>query len=94
MRSEVKQRIASLRKENYSYAFIGNTLHISPNTVKSICRRNGYEAFGKRKTKAEKILPNLCKHCGRPLDNTAGQKKNFCSDKCRIEWWKEARRKK
>ena len=57
MRSEVKQRIASLRKENYSYAFIGNMLHISPNTVKSICRRNGYEAFGKRKTKAEKALP-------------------------------------
>lgn len=46
MRSEVKQRIASLRKENYSYAFIGRTLHLSPNTVKSICRRNGYEAFG------------------------------------------------
>lgn len=37
MRSEVKQRIASLRKENYSYAFIGRTLHLSPNTVKSIC---------------------------------------------------------
>ena len=73
MRSEVKQRIASLRKENYSYAFIGKTLHLSPNTVKSICRRNGYEAFGKRKTKAEKALPNQCKHCGRPLDNTAGQ---------------------
>ena len=29
MRSEVKQRIASLRKENYSYSFIGNMLHIS-----------------------------------------------------------------
>ena len=94
MRPETKQRIASLRKENYSYAFIGNTLHISPNTVKSICRRNGYEEFGKRKTKAEKSLPNLCRYCGRPLNNTAGQKKNFCSDKCRIEWWKEARRKK
>lgn len=56
MRSEVKQRIASLRKENYSYAFIGRTLHLSPNTVKSICRRNGYEAFGKRKKR-------LKKHC-------------------------------
>ena len=44
--------------------------------------------------KAEKALPNLCKHCGRPLDNTAGQRKSFCSDKCRIEWWKADRRKK
>ena len=56
MRPETKQRIASLRKENYSYAFIGNTLHISPNTVKSICRRNGYEALENEKQR----LKNHC----------------------------------
>ena len=37
-----KQTIETLRKENYSYACIAKTLGLSPNTVKSICRRNGY----------------------------------------------------
>ena len=36
-----KQTIETLRKENYSYACIAKTLGLSPNTVKSICRRNG-----------------------------------------------------
>ena len=38
------QRIAELRQQNYSYSFIGKVLSLSPNTVKSICRRKNFDA--------------------------------------------------
>ena len=43
------QRIAELRQQNYSYSFIGKVLSLSPNTVKSICRRKNFDASGPRK---------------------------------------------
>ena len=52
---DLNQRIAELRQQNYSYRFIGDALALSPNTVKSICRRQHYDAVGPRKTKAEKL---------------------------------------
>jgi len=85
-----KQRIAELRQLNYSYRFIGDTLSLSPNTVKSICRREHFQAFGPRKTKAEKQNAPLCKNCHRLL--TGGRSdRSFCSEKCRSEWWKNNR---
>ena len=93
MRLKDKQIIANLRRENYSYACIGRVLGMSANTVKSICRRNGYSATQKYKTKSDKKSLVVCKNCGAVLDNSRGQKKNFCSDSCRIEWWKNARKK-
>ena len=80
-----KQAIEALRKENYSYACIAKTLGLSPNTVKSICRRNGYVPKQEFKTKAEKSVLQICKNCS--------HKKYFCCDACRIEWWKNVRRK-
>lgn len=94
MLQKEKRIIANLRHENYSYACIGRKLGISPNTVKSICRRNGYRTAQRYKTKTEKESLTLCKNCGAILDCAHGQKKSFCSKKCRIEWWKNARRKK
>lgn len=88
-----KRIIANLRRENYSYACIGRVLGLSSNTVKSICRRNGYQPTQRYKTKSDKASLVVCKNCGTILDNTRGQKKNFCSDACRIEWWKNARKK-
>ena len=40
------ERIAEMRLQNYSYSFIGRVLNLSPNTVKSICRRQGFPANG------------------------------------------------
>ena len=88
-----KQAIESLRQENYSYACIAKTLGLSPNTVKSVCRRNGYIPKQKFKTKAEKNVLQVCKNCGRILDCSNSRKKNFCCDECRIEGWKNARKK-
>lgn len=88
-----KQAIEALRKENYSYACIAKTLGLSPNTVKSIYHRNGYVPKQEFKTKAEKSVLQICKNCGRILDCSNSHKKYFCCDACRIEWWKNARRK-
>ena len=84
------EQIAALRQENYPYSFIGRELGLSPNTVKSVCRRKGFGATGLRKTKAEKLNAPICRYCHKIFDGRKGQ--NFCSEFCRIEWWK-ARRK-
>ena len=44
------EQIAALRQENYPYSFIGRELGLSPNTVKSVCRRNGFDTIGSIKT--------------------------------------------
>lgn len=90
--SELKQRIAELRQQNYSYRFIGDALSMSPNTVKSICRRKHFDAIGPRKTKAEKQRTSICKNCYRTLDQDGRKNRLFCSDSCRTEWWKHNRR--
>ena len=86
------QRIAELRQQNYSYSFIGKVLSLSPNTVKSICRRCGFEAFGSKKTKAEKLSARFCQNCGALLSQDRNREQKFCSDNCRRKWWKANRR--
>ena len=90
--SDLKQRIAELRQQNYSFRFIGDALSMSPNTVKSICRRRGYAAFGSRKTKAEKQITRFCQNCGAVLPLNGVQEQRFCSDRCRRKWWKMNRK--
>ena len=85
------ERIADLRRENYSYQFIADALGIPMNTVKSICRRKGFAAEGPRKTKAEKQQVTLCKNCHRLLVD--GRKdRAFCSESCRSAWWRNNRK--
>ena len=92
MQNTQNERIEQLRRENYSYCFIGNALNLSPNTVKSICRRMHFEALGPRKTKAEKEKTVLCKNCHKPLEQDGRRDRLFCSESCRMEWWKNNRR--
>ena len=95
MDRKTMENLAALRRQNFSYACIGEKLGIPGNTVKSICRRGNIrpEVAG-RKTKAEKAALAVCRYCGRELVFTSPQKKQFCNDHCRIEYWKEARRKR
>ena len=86
------ERIAEMRLQNYSYSFIGRALDLSPNTVKSICRRQGFPAKGPRKTKEEKQNTILCKNCRKPLGQNGRKDRLFCTESCRIEWWKNNRK--
>ena len=84
------EQIAALRERNYPYSFIGRELALSPNTVKSICRRKGFEASGSRKTKAEKLNAPICRNCHKPLQETR-HGALFCSDYCRTKWRRDNR---
>ena len=86
------ERIAEMRMQNYPYSFIGQALNISPNTVKSICRRKGFVSTGKRKTKAEKQQVSICKNCRSVFTPERKDGRSFCSEKCRMAWWKENRK--
>ena len=81
--------IANLRAENYSYAAIAKQLGISPNTVKSICLRKGIPTPDiPRKNKTEKAALQICKQCGKPIENPWNRiGKQFCRDKCRTAYW-------
>ena len=85
------EQIAALRRANYSYRFIGEALNLSPNTVKSICRRQNFTAEGPRKTKAEKQNAQLCRNCCKLLP-VEKRSRTFCSEKCRLEWWSKNKR--
>lgn len=85
-----KQQILSLRKQGIGYVRIAQELCISPNTVKSYCRRNNLT----KTEEIEQILPvkenkeHFCLQCGIPIKQDPKRKlKKFCSDKCRMDWW-------
>lgn len=86
------ERIAEMRLQNYPYSFIGRALDLSPNTVKSICRRHNLPTSGERKTKEEKQSTQLCKYCHRILPKSGVKNRQFCSESCRTGWWKENRK--
>ena len=86
MAATQKQRIEFLRCNGWSYAAIADDLGISENTVKSYCRRNN---IGIEINKGHPVTINTCANCGHPLAHTPGAKhKRYCSDKCRMAWWK------
>lgn len=92
MTATQRKRIAELRAENYPYSFIGKALDLSPNTVKSICRRKSYMAQGKRKTKAEKAKISICKNCYQVFTPERRSRQHFCSETCRRAWWQAHRK--
>ena len=72
-----EEKIISLRKKGCEMVDIADSLGISRNTVKSICRQEGLLDVTK-----------LCEYCKTPLVVFPGTKeKKFCSDKCRMKFW-------
>ncbi len=92
MTTQQLEQIAVLRQHNFPYSFIGRELDLSPNTVKSICRRKGFKTEDARKTKSEKTTAVLCKNCHKPLAKDARGDAVFCSDYCRSEWRRRNRK--
>lgn len=78
MTDEDMGRISSLKQQGKSAAAIAEMLDISVNTVKSYLRRHpGPEDV------------HACPQCGKDvLQNKGRKEKRFCSDKCRMGWWR------
>ena len=82
-----KEAVLAMYRQGQKYKEIADLLLLSPNTVKSICRRSGIKPL----TSGE-ADPGRCRNCGMPLSHTAGAKqKLFCSDRCRYAWWNKKR---
>lgn len=87
MTNEQKELISEFRRQGCGYSKIATQLSISKNTVKSYCQRNAL------RTASLKDVP-LCKQCGTPITIKSNCKPHlFCSDKCRVLWWKAHNRK-
>ena len=78
MTDEDMGRISSLKQQGKSAVAIAEMLHLPANTVKSYLRRHpGTEDA------------HTCPQCGRVVIQNKGRKeKRFCSDRCRMEWWR------
>lgn len=82
MTNEQKTKIIELRKKGFGYGQIAVELSLSKNTVSSFCKRNelSYLELGSK---------HFCKYCGKEIINLPKKKaKTFCSDVCRMKWWK------
>lgn len=85
-----KKKIADLREKGFGYLRIAKMLGISPNTIKSYCRRNNLQ--GRRGVIGTDMPVGqvFCKRCGSLLSVSPNQKsRKFCSDSCRLAWWKD-----
>lgn len=72
-------RIIELQKQGLGYKRIAAETGLPVNSVKTYCRRHPLE------NSTEK-----CDYCQAPLVRLPHTKrKRFCSDRCRMEWWKE-----
>lgn len=84
-----REQIIKLRMEGKGYGTIAQMLGVSPNTIKSFCRRN--ELRGDAVEVKPVVLSGettSCQNCGRTIQQIAKQKKKrFCCDKCRNTWW-------
>ena len=76
-------KLNNLRLQVHKPTFIAAVLDLSVNTVKSHIRRH-----------PERPNTLACEYCGKPVLQNEGRKaKRFCSDKCRITYWNNKRRK-
>ncbi|MPM54284.1 hypothetical protein SDC9_101062 [bioreactor metagenome] len=89
MTEQNKTDVNRLRLAGHSYTQIAEILHLSRNTVKSVCQRWGIQPKVTLEVGNE---AGLCQNCGIKIAQTAKQKhRNFCSDTCRRSWWKAHR---
>lgn len=86
MTKEQKEKIIRFRRQGLGYADIGRELHISKDTVKSFCRRNGLTVSNNKQVDDK----GFCRECGKTLIQQEKTKRRiFCCKSCREKWWTE-----
>lgn len=86
MTEQIKADIRRLRQAGNSYTQIAEILHLSRNTVKSVCQRVGFQPEAESMVSIDR---GYCRNCGMRITQTEGQKhRYFCSVVCRRAWWK------
>jgi hypothetical protein len=89
--SQIKEKLIGLRAAGWGYATTARELSLPVATVKSFCQRNRIDRVIDIEEKIRQTGTVFCQNCTRPLGKRTDFKqksKKFCSDKCRMEWWK------
>ncbi len=91
MTAKQEEQIRRMRQMGASYGKIAECLNLSCNTVKSFCqRRNLGGKTDKSANKQKDVI--LCAFCGKEVPQAEHRKlKKYCSDTCRMNWWKDHR---
>lgn len=85
MTQEQKILILHYREQHMTYRQIGEKLGLSPDTVKTFCRRNT-----PREDRTETSTSSQCRNCGAPVHPLPGRRERlFCSPACRTAYWRK-----
>ena len=88
-----KSRVVAYRQQGKGCAEIARLLGVPANTVKSYLQRKRVTVETVPVAPVKTVIQKgCCKQCGIPLTQTEhSREKQFCSDKCRFQWWHEHR---
>ena len=82
---EQKTLILYYREQHMTYRQIGKKLGLSPDTVKTFCRRNTPQ-----EDRTETSASSQCRNCGAPVHPLPGRRERlFCSPACRTAYWRK-----
>ena len=82
MTKEQKTLILYYREQHMTYRQIGEKLGLSPDTVKTFCRRNTPQ-----EDRTEASASSQCRNCGAPVHPLPGRRERlFCSPACRTAY--------
>lgn len=82
---EQKTLILYYREQHMTYRQIGEKLGLSPDTVKTFCRRKRAQS-----ERTEESVQAQCRNCGAPVHPLPGRRERlFCSPACRTAYWRK-----
>ena len=85
MTKEQKTLILHYREQHMTYRQIGEKLGLSPDTVKTFCRRNTPQ-----EDRTEASALSQCRNCGAPVHPLPGRRERlFCCPACRTAYWRK-----
>lgn len=85
MTKEQKTLILYYREQHMTYRQIGEKLGLSPDTVKTFCRRNT-----PWEDRTEASASSQCRNCGAPVHPLPGRRERlFCCPACRTAYWRK-----
>ena len=85
MTKEQKILVLHYREQHMTYRQIGEKLGLSPDTVKTFCRRKRAQS-----ERTEESVQAQCRNCGAPVHPLPGRRERlFCSPACRTVYWRK-----
>lgn len=85
MTKEQKILVLHYREQHMTYRQIGEKLGLSPDTVKTFCRRKRAQS-----ERTEESVQAQCRNCGAPVHLLPGRRERlFCSPACRTAYWRK-----